>query len=297
MKKILLISSFLLALACAAAAGDNESKRTWDYKNFTDILNRCAVNIEIMPGAGYKIRAEGDLDYIENLEIELNGKEIEIDYKRPGLFNTDRPKGTVIYIGLPSVSAVRLKGSGDVKIFGTNKSDGFAAEIGGSGDFYCEDMFVDSLSIEQNGSGAADFNQKVESGKARIRLRGSGFLDIKELVCTSIDISAGGSGDIRINMLTADNLESSLEGSGGLELGGIVKKLNHSGTGSSRLEAKELISSNARIKLTGSGRAELSVADRSEVWLWTTGSGTIDIYGNPIVQEQKRIGSGHINIH
>lgn len=106
----------------------------------------------------------------------------------------------------------------------------------------------------------------------------------------NIKLEINGSGDIDL-ALNASEVITDISGSGKITLEGTADNLNCKTTGSGDVYAFELPVTTAKVKITGSGNAEVSVSDALDVII--TGSGDVYYKGNPII-DSKITGSGRV---
>ena len=102
-----------------------------------------------------------------------------------------------------------------------------------------------------------------------------------------------GSGEIELDVETKQ-LGSIIAGSGEIRLRGSAKALQHTISGSGDLNAFNLETESAEIKITGSGNCELSASNRLHVII--SGSGTVFYRGDPRTVSQEVTGSGKVKI-
>ena len=142
--------------------------------------------------------------------------------------------------------------------------------IRGSGDFY-----VDSLDTKD----------------LKLSILGSGTINISNLVGKNLDLNLLGSGNITLEAINVKNIEASISGSGDILLQGEAKNQEISISGSGNYLAGDLETSLSEIKIPGSG--DLTVWVTNDLRVRVNGSGTIQYYGHPTV-EQGGLGSGKL---
>lgn len=98
---------------------------------------------------------------------------------------------TVVYIGLPEINTIKIKGSGDATLCDL-KQERLQIVIEGSGDVKAKGA-VDQLDVSIVGSGDVDV-RGVIAMRSNLRVTGSG--DIKAHVIEEVHASVSGSGDI-----------------------------------------------------------------------------------------------------
>lgn len=125
-----------------------------------------------------------------------------------------------------------------------------------------------------------------------LTISGSGKI-IGETRITSerLYLKVSGSGDIDLEV-NAKQLESKISGSGEIRLRGLAKDHDYQMSGSGDLKGYELATEKSKIKVSGSGKCEVSISAQLDVRI--SGSGKVNYRGNPTTVNQKITGSGTI---
>jgi hypothetical protein len=125
-----------------------------------------------------------------------------------------------------------------------------------------------------------------------LTISGSGTI-IGETRITSqrLTLKGSGSGDIDLEV-DVKKLESKISGSGEIRLRGAAKDHEYQLSGSGDLKGYELATEKSTIKVSGSGKCEVSVSAQLDVRI--SGSGKVYYRGNPTTVNQKISGSGTI---
>jgi hypothetical protein len=108
---------------------------------------------------------------------------------------------------------------------------------------------------------------------------------------TQLDINIGGSGDVTLAEVDAPEIHSEIAGSGSIRLKGKTQKFIAEIGGSGEVYAFDLLSETTKVKIAGSGDAEVFASKKLEVSI--AGSGDVQYKGNPSVKQSKA-GSGDI---
>lgn len=125
-----------------------------------------------------------------------------------------------------------------------------------------------------------------------VALAGSGKITSEDIINTSnLNLSLSGSGDLTLKVATK-NLNSSTAGSGNITLNGYTNNFNLSIAGSGNVNAYNLKSDIATIKIAGSGNAKVNAIN--EIHGSSAGSGNIYYSGNPTIVKVKSVGSGSV---
>ncbi len=134
------------------------------------------------------------------------------------------------------------------------------------------------------------FHLKVKDLK-KVDISGAGSIECDNLNTESLSVDSSGVGSIEMNV-TASDLKVGISGAGKVNLSGEVdtQHLNISGIGS--YNAKELVSKECEIDISGAGKATVNVTDTLDITM--SGVGKIDYIGNPSIN-QNISGAGSIN--
>lgn len=143
--------------------------------------------------------------------------------------------------------------------------------VDGSGNSEVNGFTGERIDLELNGSGSLEFNGRYR--QARALLHGSGTL--------TLDAGNG------------DRVEGQLMGSGEMTLAGAARSVKLESSGSGTLDAQRLRADEVEVRQTGSGNT--SVTAHARVAAALSGSGDIDVYGNPPERTISRTGSGDVH--
>ena len=214
----------------------------------------------------------------------------------------------------------KIKGNGNVTTITRSTSDYDQIKLAGSMDFKLvegqegkitlkgESNLLDYIITETDGDQLTikfKNNVNIAYGRKKIEitipyreisyvsLAGSGAVTNNSTIkAKRFTTKLSGSGDIALN-IESNSTEVTVTGSGDLKLVGNTNKLKATVTGSGDFHGKKLASTNADLKVTGSGTIDAMVKDNLKAKV--TGSGDINYYGNPKDTDNKVVGSGDIS--
>jgi hypothetical protein len=177
MRTLALLISNLALVACNMSAEAQEDRgprsagpavtRSFDLAGFDAVGSAGSQDVIVTVGGAHAVRAEGDADSLERLELRVEDGTLKIGHKKGNWsvgWSRDRPR-TVIYVTLPAIRAASVAGSGDMKIDRV-QGDEFAANIAGSGDIEVGQLRVASLNFSVAGSG------NIKAGRLRAEWAG-----------------------------------------------------------------------------------------------------------------------------
>jgi hypothetical protein len=107
-----------------------------------------------------------------------------------------------------------------------------------------------------------------------------------------LDIDASGSGNINLNVKDASTIDSHISGSADIYLAGNADNHEIDISGSGTIKAFELSTKTTEVKVSGSGRSEVTVSEHLKANI--TGSGKVRYKGSPVV-DTKITGSGSVS--
>jgi hypothetical protein len=204
---------FRAAQAHLVVAGENQ-EAIRSIKTYFDgnklVIAHEGVSIS---GASGSIHVSGSCNIVAGGTIYVGGRRggVTMQFNGPVGGVVIGQGRCIVGIALPEAPSIRIKGSGDVTLYGLQQS---ALDVGiqGSGDITAFGQ-VEHLDAEVSGSGDVDASELIATS-AELSVAGSG--DIDAYVTQSVRARVAGSGDIvvRGNPPTRDH---SVAGSGGIK--------------------------------------------------------------------------------
>ena len=128
-----------------------------------------------------------------------------------------------------------ITGDHDVKIFVTS-TDLVGVSIAGSGEFHADGH--------------------VDTDRLRLKVAGSGDIDMADVICDEISCSIAGSGDVDVHQITTGNASLDIAGSGDMKFNFVQ-------------------CNDVKVKIAGSGDVKLKGKTHHSDWK-VAGSGTVD---------------------
>lgn len=143
--------------------------------------------------------------------------------------------------------------------------------VDGSGDTRVNGFSGEAIEVELNGSGSIDFNGRYRQARAIVH----------------------GSGELTLDAGNGDSVAAELTGSGTISIAGAARSFDGASNGSGTLDAQRLRAEAVKVRQTGSGNA--SVTASATVAVAVSGSGDVDVYGDPPQRSVSRTGSGDVH--
>lgn len=253
MKKCQFVVCVMMMMALmatmASCVGSCNEKTLFSTKNISELRQLMGfeeIEINGSPTVYYtqadsfSVKVTGPEDYVKNILTETSGKTLTI-----------RNKGKL------GVVNFQLMDEEELAVYVTSP---------------------DLIGIRLNGSGDFISNHRIDTDKMKIMLRGSGDIDVKDLLCDRCEVELIGSGDIELDHLDTTELGASLVGSGDIDL--------------------HLWNTNmSRIAVRGSGDIDATFHENCEaVECELRGSGDITLKGQVKRFSQEKSGSGDVSV-
>jgi len=189
---------------CVRGSGSSVTE-VLNINEFDGIDLQVSADVYITQGPVFEVRAEGQANIIEELELDVRNGFWEIEFDRC-IRNMDDFR---IYITMPDIRELHISGSGN--IYGENVfiTDDLDLRISGSGDM---DLALDSDDINASVTGSGDLRLEGVADDLVLRISGSGDLYGFNFECDSAEIEIVGSGDAEI--FVNSRLDVRITGSG-----------------------------------------------------------------------------------
>lgn len=205
-------------------AGAKKSSRQVSVRYFSRIEIKGSTDVEFRQtnGGRPKVTIVGNREDIERVKVVSDGKTLYV--------SEESGHGGWHF----------FSGGDEVKVY-VSAPDLTAVSITGSADFDAEGKVdTDNLSIFVKGSGDVEM-KNVICDNASVQIMGSGDVEIKNLMAQRrADISVKGSGDVKIGFTRTGHVSCAVYGSGDVELKGRVKSLKKLVKGSGDIDTEKL---------------------------------------------------------
>jgi hypothetical protein len=233
MRAALILAPALLLGAChmdADDGGHGHASRTFPVGGFDRIALGGPFDAVVTVSGAPSVRAEGDKEAIDRLEIRVENGQLRIGTRHDGGWSwgfSGRHRRATLYVTVPALTGASIGGSGDMRI---DKVAGhtFDAAVGGSGDMQIGALQVDEAKLSVSGSG--DLAASGKAGRATINVAGSGDVAASGLEAATASVSVLGSGDVAARV--TQRADVTVMGSGDVNLTGNPKcTINKIGSG------------------------------------------------------------------
>ncbi len=192
------------------------------------------MRVVVRQGSPQRVEVEASAADQAKVETEVEGGSLRVGRRREGrnMFGTERFEGPVtVYVTAPSLTALGVAGSGDLKVEGPVQAGDFRVSVAGSGNLELTQLTAQKLETSLAGSGNILLGGSCP--QHRIGISGSGNVRADELRTDDTSVRISGSGSARTN--AAKTLASRISGSGDvLYRGSPQVSSSKSGSGSVR---------------------------------------------------------------
>lgn len=236
-----------------AVAGDGRvSTERRTVAGLTELDMSGPLNVEVRVGEAPSLQIEADSNLLPLVRTEETGGALRVWVQ--GSVRTNNALRVVYTV--PRLSQVRASGSGRLGVTGLQ---------GGA------------LSLTRSGSGESQLSGRVAS--LTVDSRGSGSVIASALETGDAHVSLSGSGRVQLGQVRADTVNLTVRGSGEATVSGRAANLTARVTGSGGANLMDLNSEWADLETTGSG--EINARVKQALVAQVTGSGRINVHGNP----------------
>lgn len=224
MRKLLAIVPLILVAACSAGnaqgnadgqASGRQERRDFQVGAFDKVALEGSHDVIVTVGGQPSVRAEGDAEAIERLDIRVENGALKIGTRRESRSWFGGHRGVTVHVTVPSLNGAALAGSGDLRVDRVQAAS-FDGSVSGSGD-----MEIGALQARQANfsiSGSGGIRASGEAEQARVSIAGSGDMALDGLRTRRASVSIAGSGDIALQ--ASESVDGSIVGSGDVSVRG-----------------------------------------------------------------------------
>lgn len=224
MRKLLAIVPFVLVAACSAGNAQNSEDREADGRQgrrdfqvgaFEKVALEGSHDVVVTVGGQPSVRAEGDAEAIERLDIRVENGSLKIGTRRGSESWFGGRRGVTVYVTAPALNGASIAGSGDLRVDRV-QAQSFDASVSGSGDMEIGALQARQTNFSVSGSGGVRASGEAE--QAEIAIAGSGDLALDGLSIRRASVSIVGSGDVALR--ASETVSGSIAGSGNINVRG-----------------------------------------------------------------------------
>lgn len=193
-----------------------------------------SMNVVLRQGSPQRVEVEASDADQAKVETAVDGGRLRVGQRREGrsFFTAERFEGRVtVYVTAPSLTAVSVSGSGDLRVEGPVQAGDFRVSVAGSGNLTLPQLTAQALKTSLAGSGNITVGGSCP--RQSISIQGSGDVKAADLRTDDTTVRIAGSGSAHVH--AAKTLTSSIAGSGDVVVSGNPQiSSSKSGSGSVR---------------------------------------------------------------
>lgn len=227
--RVAIIGALLAACACTSANGSGEhqeasgkagtaGQRSFEVGAFHSVELAGPHDVVVTVGGAPSVRAEGDAEAIERLDIKVEDGELSIGTRHEGWFSGSRHGRVTIYVTAPSLDEASVAGSGNMRI-DRIQGEAFEASLAGSGNL--EIAAMQARSAEFSIAGSGNITAAGTAEETEVDIAGSGNARLDSLQARRASVSIAGSGDV--NVQASEAVDASILGSGNVNVRGTAR--------------------------------------------------------------------------
>ena len=224
--RLAIIGAVLAAGACTSANGNGASgggearagQRSFEVGAFQSVDLAGSHDVVVTVGGAPSVRAEGDAEALERLDIRVENGSLRIGSRRDGWLSGSRHGRVTVHVSAPALNGASIGGSGDMRIDRV-QAEAFEASIAGSGDLEIAALQARRAEFSIAGSGGISAAGSAED--AEVSIAGSGNARLDSLQARRASVSIAGSGNVAIQ--ASEAVDGSIMGSGNVTVRGAAR--------------------------------------------------------------------------
>lgn len=224
--RINLITLTALCLMAVVSLPLAAQRTAISVSEFDQVSMARSGTVYVTQGNETKVEVVASDDVLEDLDIEVRGKELIIKNKRMRGWN-GRSGKLEVYVITPEIKGLSVSGSGKLVVQNKLDAENLRMAVSGSGKIICG-MNAKSLNIAISGSGNAELSGSC--GDMNGAISGSGGIRGEDLRVENLEVTISGSGSCEIHV--NESIEARISGSGSVRYSGNPQHVNSKTSGS-----------------------------------------------------------------
>jgi hypothetical protein len=198
------------ALSSFSGVRPEAQRETRPVSPFTEVSLGGSAHVVLKQGSPQGVVVEASTEDLAEFETVVKDNQLRLGYRNDrNRMGNNRNHGSVtVYITAPTLTALRVGGSGKMEVDGSLKADAMTLAVAGSGSLLVPQLAASSLETALSGSG--DVNVGGKCLRHNVRISGSG--DAHVYASQTAEASISGSGSMYV--AGGAQLSSSVHGSG-----------------------------------------------------------------------------------
>ena len=187
--------------------------------SFTEISLGGSAQVVVKQGSPQSVVVEASKEDLADFETEVKSSQLRLGFRQNTgnrKFNYKNHGPVTVYVTVPSLTALRVGGSGKLEVNGPLQADALVLAVSGSGDLMVPQLKAGHLETSVTGSGNVTVGGTCPGNE--IRISGSGKVKAHDLKTETIHARISGSGDAHV--YASRTADVSVSGSGSLYVAG-----------------------------------------------------------------------------
>jgi len=203
------------ALSSFSGVRPEAQRETRSVSAFTEVSLGGSAHVVLTQGSPQSVVVEANPQDLADFETVVKDSQLRLGYRNR--MGNDRNHGSVtVYITAPSLTALRVGGSGRMEVDGALKADAMTLAVAGSGSLQVPQLTASSLETALSGSGDVTVGGKCP--RHDVRISGSGNVKAHDLKAETCNARISGSGDAHV--YASQRAEASISGAGSMYVAG-----------------------------------------------------------------------------
>jgi len=259
-----------------------------DERDFTAVSNTGNFEVRVSLSDTFGVEVQAQQNLLGSIETYVSGSTLVIKTSNNNCISSAVP--VLVYVSMPYLEEIRNTGSGKLSADKALVGE-FECSNTGSGIISIDSVFASVVSLKNSGSGklylGASFPDEIEIIQTGSGIIDAGFVNIP----LKVSVNHTSSGRIYGTILDGLDVEAKLAGSGLIILDGAAETADLSLSSSGKIDALDMMVSDAKTLISGSGKIFVYATDYLDITI--TGSGNLYYRGNPLITT-RITGSGNI---
>ena len=205
------------ALSAFSGARPEAARETRPVGAFAEVNLGGSAHVVLRQGSPQSVVVEASPEALADFETVVKDGQLRLGYRRGQNDYHYKNRGPVtVYITAPSLTVLKVAGSGKLEVEGPLQAETLALVVAGSGNLVVPQLSTASLSTAVAGSG--DVRVGGNCPRHEIRISGSGQVKAHDLKTETCSARISGSGDAHV--YASRTADASISGSGSLYVAG-----------------------------------------------------------------------------
>lgn len=185
---------------------------------FTEISLGGSARVVVKQGSPQSVVVEGNKEDLAAFETDVQNGRLRLNFRdqQGRQFRNQNHGPVTVYVTAPTLTALRVSGSGKLEASGPLQAETIALNVSGSGNLRVPQL--QAKQVETNVSGSGDVTVGGTASSHDIRISGSGEVQARDLKTETSRARINGSGDAHV--YASRTAEGALTGSGSLYVAG-----------------------------------------------------------------------------